>query len=346
MKWLLLGLLFVCSHAQRGLQGGARIPPPDGGLEEPPVREDPLWQHGQLDERNTPEPKPPLNENEGGGARIDDNKVPDRPDPLQEGGGGARLTDDDIVSPEAADVTPFPSMSPSYSTAFPTIEPMTNTTVRGVRQRLRNARRMNPREIRQWEWRMERWFRRYYRGKRIRHRRRRRRQGSQRWLQDRRREGRDLDTEITFVSQNVTVDGDGVPTNEIEYDQSILFEEDLTEEDDIGTDDEELDDFSGNATSNVISYDSVEELASLPFQDESANEELAVDLQENLESFQEIKIPLEVPNVPVADSSTWEPTSSTSYRNLAPMMAVAALVIVFSVAALCLYRRYRNKRKD
>lgn len=164
---------------------------------------------------------------------------------------------------------------------------------------------------------------------------------------ERRRNARVIDTDIEFVSQEVTYDSNGTPTNTITYDQTIVYEPapkvssgSSNGHDVVGSDSEEYDtetDHDPNAF-DINGLDA-EELAALPYQDYSSNIGLVDDLRDNIESFGDVQFPMNVPDVPEQDSDDGNevPIALISWIGVA-VCAVLATILV-------LYMRRRASKK-
>jgi hypothetical protein len=160
----------------------------------------------------------------------------------------------------------------------------------------------------------------------------------------RRRDARNIQTEIRFVRQEVIYAENGVPMNQIVYDQRLVYEDpvggDVDFRDASSINDEEAD--------NSINIDGLVpgEIATLPFDDIEANLGLATTLTENIEALKEVQIPLSVPVVPVQeqeqpltvdqsreDEDRWTPSPT------AVSAMIVALGIMVSAGSFYLYDR-------
>jgi len=135
---------------------------------------------------------------------------------------------------------------------------------------------MSADEIVQWGQIMETWIIAFFQEKSFIHvRRLERRQGA-----------RNLDTDISFVSQNVSYNEVGIRINDVRYDQTIAYIY------------QEKGDLAFEESQEIIEVRTVEQLVRQPFGDEAANEALAVELRENVEGFEDVISPLDEPIVP------------------------------------------------
>jgi hypothetical protein len=149
-------------------------------------------------------------------------------------------------------------------------------------------------------------------------------------LLGRRRDARNIYTEIFFIRQEVIYAENGVPMNQIVYDQRLVYEDPVGGEvdfgDDSGTYDEEAE--------NIINIDGLVpgEIATLPFDDFEANLGLATTLMENIESLKEVQIPLSVPVFPVQEEE--QPLSvdqgPVDRATMSPT-AVSAMIVVLGL---------------
>ena len=199
---------------------------------------------------------------------------------------------------------------------------MVDVTLTDIESLLAGVDVMSEEEIAEWEAVTERWFRNYYLQSRS--------------TGIRRREGREIETEIKFVRQEVTYDANGVPTNTIIYNQRLVYEDPLDDEDASSTSDP----LNGGDSSNL----NPEELASLPFKDFSANTDLALELRDTVDALEKVKIPLGVPDVPKLETSDTD--DGLSVAIIAAIVAAGALIL--AVLALYLSRRrlVRNKQSE
>ena len=193
--------------------------------------------------------------------------------------------------------TKAPTMFTDTPSAAPTEILVVDIRVHDIKTPMQNVRELTKEEIREWEVLMKKWFLDFFNGRRRRNLR----------ALERRRNARVIDTEIDFVSQEVTFDSNGTPTNTITYDQTIIYEpapqvspegETGHENSSSGLDREEQDDWEPDPNAFGINGLGAEELAALPYQDYTSNVDLVDDLRENIDSFGDVQFPMHVPDVP------------------------------------------------
>ena len=131
-------------------------------------------------------------------------------------------------------------------------------------------------------------------------------QQRQRILQ-RRREGREITADIEFVSQRVTVDENAVPTNTLTYNQNITYEQ------------------SVDHPEELIH----EDVATLPFNDMTANTDLGMEFRDNIAKLEGVQLPLEVMVIDDNDGSGF---LSTAFIVVFVVVAFAILVLLAVLA--------------
>jgi hypothetical protein len=151
----------------------------------------------------------------------------------------------------------------------------------------------------------------------------------------RRRDARNIYTEMKFISQEVIYTENGAPLNEIVYNQRLVYEDPVGGDVDFGgesstgegTNDEEVD--------NSINIDGLVpgEIATMPFEDLDANLGLSTTLTENIESLKGVQIPLSVPVVPVQEHPQMlvvDHGKDEDRMSLSPT-AVSAMIVVLGL---------------
>jgi hypothetical protein len=220
--------------------------------------------------------------------------------------------------PSVSPITPAPaSMSSAPITPSPTAAPSPllalNTTLRDISITMVNVSKLSDAEVAEWVNVQAAWFVRYFKGEM-------RRRG--RFLQ-RQRDSRGITTEIEFVGQEVTSDASGMPSNAIVFNQIIGFEEPPAS----------IDAGPTKAPTGASPLDidnlSAEELAIAPFEDIKANTKLALELRSKIVSFENVKIPLEVPEVPDQTKIVDKPTSAGANGFLSKCVVAVFLLALF-----------------
>ena len=207
-------------------------------------------------------------------------------------------------SDEQGNATSSPTVEPTQSTEGP---PPTSRLrlpqkfrLRRLRMKLKNAGLLKTQQdIEAWEKATETLYLRFYNSNRRR-------------LEDdeRRREARDVTTDITFESQEITIDASGQTVNTITYDQS--FEYTLAETD---------------STEDLIP----ENLVTEPFADEAARESYEQELEATVPAFEGSDIgATSAPVIPADEAgSSGDGQSNTILFIGMACMAVAAIVACF-----------------
>lgn len=207
--------------------------------------------------------------------------------------------------------------------------PVKDTVLYGLKMLLVNVGELDTEEVFEWEIAIERWYIKYYHTQNC--------LGQHRRLQ-RRRDSRDISTNIEFVTQQVAYDDDGMPMNEIAYNQRISFTESQDSINFDGSPDEESMGSRGEVASheyvgvNPVEIDNLtaEEITVLPFRDDKANECLTDRLREKIDAFKNMRIPLEVPFIPEQSIPTLE-SSGSRYNGL------SAGVLTVLLGAMCYF---------
>jgi len=109
--------------------------------------------------------------------------------------------------------------------------------------------------------------------------------------QGRRRDARDvIQTSVVFVRQDIVYDDNNMPVNIIVYDQHFVF----NTKPEAG---KQNDDDNSNNNGDVELY-TPPELTKLPFNETAWNMRLGTELQAKVQALQDVKLPLDVPDVP------------------------------------------------
>jgi len=158
--------------------------------------------------------------------------------------------------------------------------------------------------------------------------------------QSRRRDARDIiQTNVVFIRQQIVYDDNDMPVSIIEYDQHFLF----NTKPEAG---KQNDDNSNNNdnTSTTNNNGSVElytppELAKLPFNETAWNMRLGNELRSKVQALQDVKLPLEVPDVPdqaqfLLKSGDNDPKKKESLSEAAASGIFAVAAFVFTVIAI------------
>jgi hypothetical protein len=161
-------------------------------------------------------------------------------------------------------------------------------------------------------------------------------------LLGRRRDARNIYTEIEFVRQEVIYAENGVPMNGIVYNQRLVYEDPVGGDVDFGGDDSGN---NGEEVDNSVNIDGLfpGEIATMPFDDFEANLGLATTLKENIESLKEMQIPLSVPVVPVQEEEQLRVDQGQDDRKTVSPTAVSAMIVALgltvSAGGFFLYER-------
>ncbi len=150
--------------------------------------------------------------------------------------------------------------------------------------------------------------------------------------QSRRRDARDIiQTNVVFVRQEIVYDNNDMPVSIIVYDQHLVF----NTKPEAG---KQNDDNSNNNDNTSITNNngSVElytppELAKLPFNETAWNMRLGNELQAKVQALQDVKLPLEVPDVP--DQAQFLLKNGDTDPNKKESISEAAVAGIFAVAA-------------
>ena len=187
---------------------------------------------------------------------------------------------EDCSGSDAPSSRPTTSPSIAPSSAPPPRGSTRTVAVKDISTRMVNVGLLTEEEIVKWKKVTKKWFESFFKKGGNRKRRR---------SLQRQRDAREITTEIEFVSQEVTVDDDGVSSNEIVYNQQITYTTDPHEDDKTSEGDTDFESLSA------------EEIAALPYQESSSNTQLALELAQNIDSFENVQFPIEVPDVPAQD---------------------------------------------
>jgi len=131
---------------------------------------------------------------------------------------------------------------------------------------------------------------------------------------ERRRGTCDVQTDVSFVAQDVVYDENGAPVNTIEYDQTFVVREVVTNSS-----------TGQNETAvNQITFESMRELVTIPFQDSSITNDLTKEFRENVGGM--------TPNV-VTDTTNDSPLTKIAII----VGACMAAIVFFICIAMCFY---------
>jgi hypothetical protein len=171
----------------------------------------------------------------------------------------------------------------------------------------------------------------------------------QRLLTGRRRDARNIYTEIVFVRQEVIYAESGAPMNEIVYNQRLVYEDPIGLKVDF---EEDLNTTANEEVDNSINIDDLVpgEIAVMPFEDFDANLDLSTTMTENIESLKAVQIPLPVPVIPAQEQEQlltveqgreerWRPSS------VASSAMIVTLGFMVSAGGFHLYNRRLARMK-
>lgn len=206
----------------------------------------------------------------------------------------------------------MPISEPAGSPAVPITRTPTPTfsdqssevIVESVSIQFKKVDRMEAEEIAEWTILTKSWFEAYFRGD----------YALERHLQENGVTSCNIDTDLEFVSQTISANADGDPTNKVVYNQRLVFKS------------------VPNADCPVqdIETFSPEEIVLLPYRDIPANTRLGLLLRSNVVSFQDIVFPLEEPVVGGFEEKTTSGGQNSMTSSLASLwiFALAAVHMV------------------